>query len=111
MSVKMEMKLEMKLESGFKIDPDESLKFDPNQPSASHILRLLETAADHRNMNFVVRPQRGATQQITNRNYVFEDQLKTLSEKMLEIFEGKPDPGQDFANLKEPAGKLSFFKK
>ncbi len=44
--------------------------------------------------------KRGATQKITNRNYVFEDQLKILSEKMLEIFEEKTNPGQIFADLK-----------
>ncbi len=41
---------------------------------------------------------------------MFEDQLKIPSGKMLEIFEEKTNPGQDFADLKEAAGELSFFK-
>ena len=47
---------------------------------------------------------RGPNQQITNRNYSFEEQLKTLSDNMLEILEEKPNPDQTFESLRPPSG-------
>jgi len=53
---------------------------------------------------FSVAAQRGSTQQVTNRNFNFEEMLKTLSENMLEVFEDRPLAEQDFAGLRRPEG-------
>jgi hypothetical protein len=52
-----------------------------------------------KNFKFEAEVARGLSKQITNRNYSFEDKLKTLSEKMIEVLEEKPD--QDEKSLIE----------
>jgi len=60
------------------------------------------SALDNRKLS--VAAERGSTQQVTNRNFNYEEMLKTLSENMLEVFEDKPLAEQDFSNVCKPKG-------
>ncbi len=53
---------------------------------------------------------RGPTQQITNKNYNYEEQLNMLSKNMIEILSDKPNPDQTFEDMKKPSGlKVSLL--
>ncbi len=65
-------------------------------------LAALDNPTKKENQKLSVQVLREPNQQITNRNISYEEQLKALSENMLEVLEEKPNYDDCLENFKAP---------
>lgn len=65
---------------------------------------------DFKNMKFQARVVRGPNEQVTNRHYSYEHQLKELSEQMIQIVLEKPNPDDIAHDVEEHTATVDALK-